>query len=406
MHTRWILVAAAAATAATCYRPAGDQPCSIACDQQNPCPGAMSCISGRCHAVGDVACAPVDSPNATTDVPSGSSGSACYGSGDVQICFTSPPTGNITSADARAIDTTTGNGCVITTGLRAGPSSVCVLAGSAVDLASGITIEATGTRPLVIVADDTITIGGTVTVASTAAGTIGAGADSCTSGAGQEGQGGGGGAGGSHGSLGGVGGAGTAGRGGDVGLPALTGVRGGCSGGAGGADGAGAGAGAPGAGGGAVYLLARNQVTVDGFVNASGAGGGAAGAMTAGAGGGGGGAGGYIGIDAPQIVIGGLVLAVGGGGGGGGAHGETSFAQPGAETNTCSAASGGNGAIASNTIAGNGGPGSVDTTKNGTDGGSTIGGSLPNGGGGGGGGVGVVRVFGALSGSTCPAPKP
>src|SRR3569623_2251128 len=89
-HTRCILVAAAAAAAATCYRPAGDQPCSIACDQQNLCPGEMSCISGRCHAQGDLSCAPVDAPS-QIDVPSGSSGSASYGSGDQPQCFLAPP---------------------------------------------------------------------------------------------------------------------------------------------------------------------------------------------------------------------------------------------------------------------------------------------------------------------------
>src|SRR3569623_1097444 len=232
-HTRCILVAAAAAAAATCYRPAGDQPCSIACDQQNLCPGEMSCISGRCHAQGDLSCAPVDAPS-QIDVPSGSSGSACYGSGDLQLCFVAPPTGVITSPDERPIVTTTGTGCQITTGLRAGPSSVCVIAGSDVDVVAGTTMQATGTRALVIVATGSITIEGTLSVASTSAGVIGAGADSCASGTGQSGGGAGGGAGGSYGSPGGVGGGGTAARGGDVGLPGPLGVHGGCGGGAGG----------------------------------------------------------------------------------------------------------------------------------------------------------------------------
>lgn len=360
----------------------------------------MSCISGRCHALGEVSCAPVDGPS-TIDVPSGSSGSACYGSGDVQICFAAPPTGIIASSDARAIDTTTGDGCVITTGLRAGPASVCVLAGSAVTVGTDVTFSATGTRPLVIVADDTITISGTLTVASTHAGQIGAGADSCASGPGQPGQGGGGGAGGSFGTLGGAGGRTAVALGGNAGLPSTSGVHGGCSGGAGGADGGGNGAGTPGAGGGAVYLLARNIVTIDGLVNASGAGGGAAVMLTGGAGGGGGGAGGYIGIDAPQIIVGGRVLAVGGGGGGGGATSELASAQPGSEAMTCSPATGGAAASNGTASAGSGGDGSVDSSKNGGDGGSTSANAVPIGGGG---GVGVVRVFGALTGSTCPAP--
>lgn len=364
----------------------------------------MSCISGRCHAQGDLSCAAVDAAS-QIDVPNGSSGSACYGSGDIQICFDAPPTGVITSPDERPIVTTTGTGCQITTGLRAGPSSVCVIAGSDVDVVAGTTMQATGSRPLVIVATGSITIEGTLSVASTSAGVIGAGADSCASGPGQPGQGAGGGAGGSFGTLGGAGGRTSGAFGGDAGLPALLTVRGGCSGGAGGADAGGDAGGAAGAGGGAVYLLAGNQVTVDGRVDASGAGGDAA-PMTSTGGGGGGGAGGYIGIDAPTIVLGGLVIAAGGGGGGGGVGGGLSAAQPGTEASTCSPANGGAGASNNASVAGDGGDGSVDNAKNGSDGGSTVGASLPSGGGGGGGGVGVVRVFGALTGTTCPAPTP
>lgn len=394
---------------AACYR-AGDTPaCAIACDPDNPCPTEMTCFAGRCHAQGDLSCAPGDA-RSTIDVPSGSGGSACYGTGDLQLCFEAPPSGSIGSAWAvRQIDTTIGSGCTIVNGPVVGPSSVCVIAAATITIPNGVTISATGARALVLVADDAIRIDGTLSVASTLGGTAGAGGLLCPDDDGGGGAGAGGGAGGSFGSLGGSGGNGSAASGGSPPSPPGPGVHGGCAGGLGGADPDGGIGGASGAGGGAVYVIAKSSLALSGLINASGAGGGG-GPVNGGGGGGGGGAGGYIGLDAPMIANGGVIVAAGGGGGGGGYTGAVTPGQPGSEAMGCARPTGGSGPNDGGTLFGPaGGAGSIDTSQPGGNGESarSLGFSVDIGGGGGGGGAGVVRMFGQLSGNApCPQPTP
>lgn len=216
-------------------------------------------------------------------------------------------------------------------------TEVCVIAGTTIDIGTGV--EATGSRPLVLVATDRLTIAstGAIDVSSRRLlGTDGAGASvgSCSALSqigGSRNRGGAGGAGGSFGASGGNGGDGSTANPpnspGGVALPAvlLTSVRGGCQGGRGG-NGVSQKAGRAGDGGGAVYLIAGAAIEVGGSINASGEAGRGGGNDTSGnggSGGGGGGSGGLIGLDAPVVGIASTarLVANGAGGGGGGGTG-------------------------------------------------------------------------------------
>lgn len=267
---------------------------------------------------------------------------------------------------------------------------------------AGVRLRLTGTAPVYVVATSAITIDGTVDASSRGAPSLvndGAGAGPaaiclstiagngapCSNG----GSGGGGGGFGTFGGNGGYGGVGSncvagqdgngisGGAGGSV-SPVTT-IRGGCNGGAG-AIGNNPGPGTGGRGGGAVYLLARDQVTVSatGKVLAGGAGGrGASGGRSAG---GGGGSGGMIRIAGNLVTVAG-VLAANGGGGGGGCNGNA--AMPGDDGHPDqSVALGG---VKENSGA-DGGEGGFLTTN------AVGGGDASRGGGGGGGGVGVIQL--------------
>ncbi len=198
-------------------------------------------------------------------------------------------------------------------------------------------------------------------------------------------------AGGPGGTLGGAGGDGGAGEIGLV-VPAAaaaapTSLRGGCQGGAGGTASASTDGGH---GGGALWLVSKERITINGVINASGAGGaGGAGDALDDHGGAGGGSGGMIVLDAPVIEIGGVVLAIGGGGGGGsdGVFSGDDGADPN-PANPGQPALGGQGVFGD--FGGDGG-----TTGDGQDGDSDLGAT----GSGGGGGTGHVRAFGTVSGS-------
>lgn len=203
-----------------------------------------------------------------------------------------------------------------------------------------------GTRPAIIVADDDIVISGTIDAGSHLAETsstthvsvnmqIGAGANQlCSVSAGSAGApglptaGSGGGGGGGGAGVGGKGGSGdngmvTGGTGGTL-QSAPTTVRGGCGGASSGTAGTGAIApattgttSAGGAGGGAIHLTAWRKIRILGSVLAGGAGG-AGSPQGAACGGGGGGSGGYIGLEAPLLMLEGAQIAANGGGGGSG----------------------------------------------------------------------------------------
>jgi hypothetical protein len=185
-------------------------------------------------------------------------------------------------------------------------SRYCVIAGSSITLASGKTLIAHGSKPLVLLATSMFDLAGTIDVSSKRGGTPGAGAlASCpntTAAAGNSG-----GFGGSFGGKGGDGGtiAGTPDGTNGIAAPALptlpTDLRGGCPGGNGSSTTAGI-APAGGSGGGAVLIIAVDKIQMNGTINASGSGG--KGGPNMKSGGGGGGSGGMIVLDSPMIVPG------------------------------------------------------------------------------------------------------
>ena len=202
-------------------------------------------------------------------------------------------------------------------------SGIGVFSVRSLNVAIGYTLIGVGSRPLVIVARDTITIDGTVDVGANPMGTgnlpqgPGPGGHIGNTGDGQPGAGpGGGGAqpndsvrgGAGGGAFGGPGGRGSsdatpAGAGGTpYGTAELVPLLGG-SGGGSAQDGS---AGSGGHGGGAVQLVAGQAIHVGGSIGATGSGGGRQG---------GGGAGGGVLLEAPQIEISGFIGANGGGGG-------------------------------------------------------------------------------------------
>lgn len=339
----------------------------------------------------------------------------CFGTGLLMLCLSALPTNPVTMG-VRTLDTSDNASCTHIVAQTNGPE-LCVIAGTTVSVIGLIT--AVGSRALVLVATDEVSISaqGAIDASSKISPRrTGAAANTgtcSTAGNGEnDSDGGGGGAGGSFGTVGGNGGEGISGidaEGGSTGgvQTSFALLRGGCRGGAGGGrvNGGSGGGGLGGEGGGAVYLIARNTITIDGGVFASGAGGGTNPASVGrDQGGGGGGTGGMIGLDAPMIQLGtdGRVVANGGGGGGGGgsigSSGEGgSPGSDGATTDFDSRAAGGVGRLGG----GNGGPGAAlnaTTNQNGTD--SSFGG------GGGGGGIGVVLVFGAISDTSRISPAP
>ena len=282
-------------------------------------------------------------------------------------------------------------------------------------VAQNITINnvtATGSRPVVFIASDTITVMGVLDVSShDTANTqvLGPGAQTPpTGGCGGtppsgSSNGGGGGAGGSFKTKGGDGGvgnnsgvqtaAGTAAAIVASGEPSL--LRAGCSGQKGG-DGQSVGVGgAGGGGGGAVYLVAGNKLDLTvGAINASGAGG-SFGTMRGG--GGGGGSGGMIVLYAPNIATGGQTkLIANGGGGAAGANASNQGLDPDPANPTTPAAGGNSGAGCSTNGGGNG----AVLTNNGG-----VGGPGCDGGGGGGGAVGYIQTNQSLGqGAFSPSP--
>ena len=259
-----------------------------------------------------------------------------------------------------------------------------------------VTLRAEGMRPLVIASWSTLTIHGTVAASSRGGGMSGAGANSqaCDTSAGGTGKvsgdGDGGGGGGGFGDAGGLGGNGdsVADSGGTAGvmrgLPQL--LDGGCRGGDAGPGGDGT-RGIGGASGGAIALVAKDKLTVDGVVHAGGAGG--TGGMQGQTGGGGGGSGGMIRLEAAdvELAMSGTIAANGGQGGGG------------CDNGTADAGADG---LAEAAVADTGDNSEGGGTKGGVGGWktATTGGSAPasgKGGGGGGGGTGYIVVKGHTS---------
>ncbi|HEX5062085.1 MAG TPA: hypothetical protein VFV99_22100, partial [Kofleriaceae bacterium] len=239
-------------------------------------------------------------------------GQVCYGTGLVMACFAEAPTNPQTFTQNTTINTDTSLLCATTLN----QTGACVIAAQSITINGGIYVAAVGTKPLVFVADQTITVTGRIDVASYRQFmSVGAAGDvpGCNAGTAPTGTSGG--AGGSFGGLGGAGAAvGTAGMPGAVLTPTV--LRGGCPGQTGADNVAPMGPGTGGHGGGAVFLIANTSISVagTGVIDASGEGGAGATSSTSG-GGGGGGSGGYIGFDTPSLMVSGAVFANGGGGG-------------------------------------------------------------------------------------------
>ncbi len=315
----------------------------------------------------------------TIDAPGSGSGDVCIGT-EIHVCAHVFSSLGPVNASNTELDTD-GSGCVVIADVSGTPT--CVLGATRWTLGD---VHASGSRPLVLFATETIDILSAVSVSSSGSNTGAGSAPSvCPAEVPPTGASGAGGA--SFGGIGGIGGAAN-GSGGKSGSPGTTAVniRGGCS---GGHALPAVGGGAGGAGGGAIYFLAALSISVDGIVSAGGAGGGGGAAA---AGGGGGGAGGYIGFDAPNVTVSALVFAGGGGGGGGGGPSAGDFGQDGDDGSGPSGAPGGTGGTGGGGFGGSAAPRTPASGPNGGNGGS---GSAA--GGGGGGAEGIIFVATGLN---------
>jgi hypothetical protein len=343
----------------------------IACHARNP----AFCPDGTDR---DGACIVIDAPP------------ACFGVLPFIVCVTPPEGPRVITR----VDTTAGCDEVVTVGRE-----LCVVKGTDLDIVQRVPVS--GSRPLVLLASNALTLheNGIVDAAGTAV-AGGPGADlACDAGAtigANSTNGGGGGAGGSLGSRGGNGGSGggTAGKAGTAAAPlgVLSVLQGGCSGTDGG-DSSGGSHGSRGFGGGGVYLVAGETLTIRGTVTASGSGGG--GGRPSRGGGGGGGSGGMIVLYAPTVVVtSSTQIFANGGGGGGGANSGT----PGGDGATPAAPLAG--ALGGVGQGGDGGIGAFLTTA------ATAGMAAAEGGGGGGGGVGVIYLLGGDFSAASLSPPP
>ena len=375
-----------------CFHPSYDRP---ACGPRDECPTGLAC--GAQHVCEPPVELLVDSgvSGPGSDSQSAVDAAACFGTGLVHLCLETPPTSPLMISTRLLLDTDSSPMCAsVPNG-----NKYCVIAGTTITLEARL--RATGARPLVLIASDSIAVSALVDVGSHRGDDpeIGAGADpaSCSDANARPGVAGGG-AGGSFVTEGGAGGA----SGGAGGLPgaattAIVDLRGGCA----GQSGQGSGGGSGGHGGGAVYVIAGQRIDVIGAINAAGeSGDGGVGPMS---GGGGAGAGGMIGLDAPTIMGVGLILANGGGGGEG--SDDDANGIRGSDPSGVDAATGGNSGA---DRGGDGGDGAdaVTLARDGQAGAVVAG--RAGGGGGGGGAAGVVKApAGAMLGTqVSPSPAP
>jgi hypothetical protein len=341
---------------------------------------------------------------------------SCYGVGLVRVCLAVQPRGPVTLPGVLAtLDTTLSANCDQVVAQQGGPQ-LCVIAGTTVTVNGSLI--AIGARPLVTVNGTAKIDASSVTGAGSRQGAGGNAAECSRSDKGKNDSGGaGGGAGGSFGTAGGKGGTGdldssdppgNTAVGGDPGAAqtAPTVLHGGCIGGAGG-EGANSDqrntGGAPGDGGGAVYLIAGNQIKIDGSVFASGGGGrvttGIAGRLE---GAGGGGSGGMIVLDAHTIQVQGRVVANGGAGGGGGGNvGGTTGGDGSTLLWNQRAAAGIGDQVAAPGPAGNGAQGTAAGATTNLEGNNSNLGA-----GGGAGGLGLIWTYGTLNGGALMSPAP
>jgi hypothetical protein len=340
----------------------------------------------------------------------------CYGPSGWQVCLDARPVGSVTLQGSLDTDKSDANDPCLKnqpTSWIASQPAACIIVGGSVTLGA---LRVTGSRPLVVVADSRIDVGGLVDIAShrnpSAAGAGAAAAGDCQSFVSAPGNGAAGGAGGAGGSFMFPGGNGGTGDGtnqpggqaatGLVGAPSR--LRGGCA----GQPGAGGIPGDAGAGGGAVYLVSAGTIAISGtgIINASGAGGGGENAQH---GGGGGGTGGMIALYAPSITTAAATILIANGGGGGGGSAQSGVMMKGQDGHEPT--------LAIPIVPALGGTGGVLVAADGGDGGNgypALASTIPGlgglagdsgaGGGGGGGGGGHIRANQALGSAAVSPP--
>ncbi len=291
-----------------CYRPTNPT-CGVVCDESMVCPSGFTCAApnarceatpGECDVAGDAA---VDAK------PFVCSGTA-YGAGLVQICVTT----TLLASETRGASINTDTQCTFTQ--LFGDLDLCVIAATNVSLQG--TIRVTGARPLVILGTQAISIATATLIDAASDQTMtGPGSDlpitDCATHAGTGTDHGSGAAGGRFDGVAGNGGEGGVAGAVANGSPLPFTFRPGCYG------GSNAGGSLGGAPGGAIYLIAGANITINTgtVINVSGAG---ARRVSELQGGGGGGSGGFLGIDAPNLDLqsGIDVFVLGGGGSSGG----------------------------------------------------------------------------------------
>ena len=376
-------------------------PLLAGCMKQNPdfCPAHPD--DPRCNGNGSGSDSGVDdSPDAPTiDAPP-----LNLGNGNYAVLVPNPPTNSLTLPIT--IDTSGDvNPCSTTNyWVSQMQAPACFVVAKNITINAGVTVEVEGTRPLVLIATDTLRIAGTLDVSSQVGGKTGPAANDAACVAGTlpatSSSGGGGGAGGSFKTAGGNGGRGNNnGTNGGIAAAAAaapTVLRSGCPGQTGGTGGNG---GPGGAGGGAVYVLAGMTIDLSGgTINASGAGGSLAGNR---GGGGGGGSGGMIVLSAAGVTTDGTTRVVANGGGGSsGANGSALGGDPNPATPGTPASGG---AASGGCANQNGGGTGFAGTNDAAVGGSVLADTC--GGGGGGGGAGWFQSSAAV-GAGMFSPQP
>ncbi len=363
--------------------------CATSCATDADCPEGLLCAEGVCRAPG-VSCS-----DAATDAISPTATCAGSAAGPLgTICF-DPPSAPTTLSGS--LDTDVEGTCALRT---LGGVELCIVV---VDQITS-DVQITGSRPIMLWSASTLSISGLVDVASgQTPARSGAGGNhvGCSPSSSMNGsidaanEGASGGAGGSFGSNGGAGGASSLQPGGAA-VPTAIAFHGGCLGGIGGDQ---LDLQTAGHGGGGIYLVAHDQISISGRINASGGG-----AFTppSKAGGAGGGSGGMIVIDAPAVEIqsGAVLLAIGGGGAAGGSL--TLAGAPGHDptlTSPFKAAP-----AAGPSCGGTGGGGSSGDGSDGQSGASTSSSGCSAGGGGGGDGVIAINLTAVIAGAVVRPP--
>ncbi len=407
-----------------CYSPSA--PTGAPCTDDTQCPSSQRCIDGFCGGGGPGGAtddAAADTLGATLDAePDAPALCTTWTAEHFDPCAIPPPLGDVSlvsvdNNDRYDLDTDDGtlvdkDNAPIAIASMVVPQTdgpeLMIVSVSSLTIADDVTLDVRGDRSLLIAVWDTATIAGVIDVSAafTSEGNGGAGGTTAiaafcggapTGNSGAAGTPATGGGGGAFQGNGGRGGNSSGGAGLAIAVPTI--VRGGCAGGPGGASTA-ATTGTRGAGGGAIEIAARTSITITstGIIEASG-GAGRGGPANFG-GGGGGGAGGYIGLDAPNVVVAGI-LAANGGSSGGGASDSTAGTNGIGGLRSASQATGGAGA-ATSTV------GTCIKGGNGSGGGILNGataGTSPCGGGGGGGGAGYILIQGTptVTGTVSPA---